>query len=367
MSESVTKAGPYFSSGSISFSSLRNAFKETTSGSIKASELRRNTDTENRNPIVPDATENSPISTGSNLKVSQFRNSIKYYYITQSGTDENLIINDLSWNLNLYKSIRKWVYIGGNVGSNTTSVAAARLTATAYNLTIDVTGNIFGAGGAGGTSGNISGGTGGAALRLSSPSGSNIVVNVSQSGKIYGGGGGGEKGATGANGVDGTCTESFTQQGPCGECPSCPDGYTVSRGCYEGRCCQSYSYCCGLFNCACEACSKKIKYVDCTRSYPAAGGLGGEGGDGGPGRGYNNLTGSLSGANGSPGGSNNGCQSTDGKPGNRGGDGGDWGLPGNNTTNTGNGGSAGRAIEGSNYSVVGTINSTTIKGLYNPS
>ena len=96
MSSSVTKAGPYFSSGSISFSSLRNAFKETTSGSIKASELRRNTDTENRNPIVPDATENSPISTGSNLKVSQFRNSIKYYYITQSGTDENLIINDLS-------------------------------------------------------------------------------------------------------------------------------------------------------------------------------------------------------------------------------------------------------------------------------
>jgi hypothetical protein len=32
----------------------------------------------------------------------------------------------------------------------------------------------------------------------------------------------------------------------------------------------------------------------------------------------------------------------------------------------GNGGSSGRAITGSNYSIVGTINTTTLKGLFNP-
>ena len=55
MTATVSKAGPYYSSGAISFSSLRSNFKEATSGSISASELLRNTDTLEENPIVPDA------------------------------------------------------------------------------------------------------------------------------------------------------------------------------------------------------------------------------------------------------------------------------------------------------------------------
>ena len=61
----------------VKFSQLRNTFKETTSGSISASELIRDTDVTNPNPIVPDAKDNENISKDTNLKVSQFQNSIK--------------------------------------------------------------------------------------------------------------------------------------------------------------------------------------------------------------------------------------------------------------------------------------------------
>lgn len=364
MSSSVTKAGPYFSSGSISFSSLRNTFKEISSGSIKASELKRNTNTSETNPIVPDATENSSVSSSNDLKISQFRNTIKYYYITQTGTDENLDIDDdLSWNSNLNKTIKKWLYIQGILGSNTTSNAAADLDVSVCNLTIDVSGEIYGAGGSGGTSSTISGGNGGNALSINNSSGSNLVVNIQSNAKIYGGGGGGEKGATGADGSSGTCVNTTTTQG-CGGKPGCPSGY-VETGQWSGGCCQSYSYCCGLFNCGCEACSQYLQGRYCRQEYTVSGGVGGEGGNGGPGRGYNNQSGSLDGAAGSAGGANNGCGSTDGATGETGGSGGEWAKSGGNTNNTGNGGAAGSAIVGSNYSVTGTINSDTVKGSYN--
>lgn len=68
MTATVSKAGPYYSSGEIKFSSLRSNFraqvrKETSGGSetfnsdtaqIKASDLRRITSTSNTNPTVPD-------------------------------------------------------------------------------------------------------------------------------------------------------------------------------------------------------------------------------------------------------------------------------------------------------------------------
>lgn len=364
MSATVSKAGPYFSSGSISFSSLRNTFKEVFSGSISASELRKNTTITDTNPFVPDATENTNISSSTNLKLSQFRNSIKYYYITQSGTDINFDIDTQSWNGNLNKNILKWMYINGTVGSNSTSSAASDFNATAYNLTIDVAGNIYGAGGAGGTSATISGGSGGTALSVTSSGGNNIIVFVRSGAQIYGGGGGGEKGSTGASGASGTCTNYATTSG-CGGAPGCPSGYTeYSSG--SGGCCQTYSYCCGLFNCRCTACSQNTRYRYCIQQYAVSGGAGGEGGNGGLGRGYNNLSGSIAGNAGAAGGPNNGCGSTDGNQGETGGSGGDWASNGQNTTNTGSGGAAGRAIFGSNYSVTGTINSSTIKGLYLP-
>lgn len=362
MAASVTKEGPYYSSGSISFSSLRSNFKEAGSGSISASELRRNTTVTDTNPIVPDATENSNISTSSNLAISQFRNSIKFYYITQTGTDVNFDIDAQSWNGNLTKNIRKWMYINGTCGSNSISSTAADFNTTAYNLTVDVSGGIYGASGAGGTAATISGGSGGPALSMNSSGGNNIVVFVRSSANIYGGGGGGEKGATGAAGSPGTCTDSYTASN-CGGCPGCASGY-VEGGCWSAGECARRQVCNWWGNCWWEA-SAWTHYRTCTRTYGVSGGTGGEGGNGGPGRGYNNA-GSLAGAGGAAGGPNNGCGSTNGATGETGGSGGDWGSSGGNTTNSGNGGSSGRAISGSNYTVTGTINSSTIKGLYLP-
>jgi hypothetical protein len=354
MTATVTKAGPYYSSGSISFSSLRLNFKESASGSISASELRKNTTTTNTNPVVPDATENASISTSSNLKLSHFRNTIKYYYITQTGTDTNFDIDAQTWNTNLSKNIRKWLYVQGTIGSNSTGSSAADFNSTAYNLTIDVSGNIYGAGGTSGTSATISGGNGGNALSITNTSGSNLIVNVRSSANIYGGGGGGEKGNKGADGSGGTCVVSETFTSGCQEqSNSCPGGWTQSAA--WNSCCQWR-----------RGCAANYWYKTCYYTYPTSGGIGGEGGNGGTGRGYNNLSGSLLGAGGAGGTGGGGCGATAGQTGETGGSGGDWASSGGNTTNVGNGGSSGRAITGSNYSVVGTINTTTLKGLFNP-
>ena len=360
MTASVTKAGPYYSSGSISFSSLRSNFKEAGSGSISASELRRNTTTSDTNPIVPDATENASVSTNSNLALSQFRNTIKYYYITQTAIDLNFNIGAQSWNSNLNKNVRKWMYINGTCGSNSISSSAATFASTAYNLTIDISGGIYGAGGSGGTSATISGGNAGNALSVTNSSGSNLVVNVQSSANIYGGGGGGEKGTTGANGTGGTCRiDQRFQTGCQQDSNSCPAGWTTYGS--GNNCCQ--------YN---RGCAANIWYKDCFLTYSTAAGLGGVGGNGGLGRGYNNFSGSLLGANGILGTQGGTCTSggypiisaTNGETGEPGGNGGDWAVSGGNTTNTGTGGSSERAITGSGYSVTGTINSSTIKGLY---
>jgi len=389
MTATVSKAGPYYSSGEIKFSSLRSNFraqvrKETSSGSetfntdtaaIKVSDLRRITSTSNTNPTVPDAIENANISTSSNWKSSQFRGSIKYYYITQSGTDINFDIDAQSWNSNLNKNIRKFLFIDGTCGSNDATLTAASLNATAFNLTIDNYGSILGASGRGGGTGGgapaISGQQGGDALEMTSSSGANNIVLVRNGSRIYAGGGGGEKGKTGDNGSNGQCYDSFTNNGGCG-CPGCPSGWI------DGGCGQRYgSHCdrrqvCGCWGDCWWESNGDSKYNFCYKNYSVTGGTGGEGGNGGPGRGYNNQSGSLDGATGAAGGSAQTCYDggsytttpSNGDQGETGGDGGDWGVSGDNTNNTGNGGSPGRAIFGSNYSVSGTINSDTIKGSY---
>jgi hypothetical protein len=353
MSATVTKAGPYFSSGSISFSSLRSTFKESGSGSISASELRRNTIITDTNPIVPNATENASVSASSNLALSQFRNTIKYYYITQTGTDINFDIDSQSWNSNLNKNIKKWMYITGTCGSNSYLSPAAVFNSTAYNLTIAVSGGIYGAGGVGGTTAIVGGSYGGDALSITNTSGSNFVVNVESTANIYGGGGGGEKGANGSNGSGGTCT-NYDEYQYC--LPS--TNQVCNIGTYERtyrlRCCEGSD----------DACRASLYRNVCVYYTSTSGGTGGSGGDGGPGRGYTNLSGSLLGVSGTAGTAGGGCGATDGTNGETGGSGGEWGNSGENTTNAGNGGVAGRAIAGSNYTVTGTINSNTIRGLY---
>ena len=90
----ITVAGPYFNgSGPIKFSELRQLFKEKTSGTVKASELRRDTSTSSTNPIVPDATPNEQISTSSNLKLSAFRGSVKRYYADSISDGDQVHLN----------------------------------------------------------------------------------------------------------------------------------------------------------------------------------------------------------------------------------------------------------------------------------
>jgi len=377
MAATVSKAGPYYVSGQIAFSSLRSNFRaqqrkttsggsaifDTDTGEVRASDFRRITTTTDTNPIVPDSTENGNISTLNDWKLSQFRGSIKYYYIAQSGTDINFNISSQTWNSNLDKNIRKFLFVDGTCGSNAASSSAADFNATAYNLTIDVYGNIYACGGVGGgtnASYPISGEPGGTALTMASSGGNNIVVFVRSSAQIYGGGGGGEKGANGTNGSPGLCVYT-TETAGCGGAPGCPSGYYetgYSGNC--GGCCQTYS--CGWSTC----CSQNRQCRYCRQDVPTAGGTGGEGGNGGQGQGYTTQGGPVFGSNGSLGGAGGGCGATNGNSGQLGFPGGPWATAGQSTSNTGSGGPGGRAISGSNYSVQGEINSSTIKGAYNP-
>ena len=380
MSVSISKAGPFFTSGPITFSELRRTFraqsrKTTSSGSetfatdvapISMSELKRDTNPQSPNPIVPDATENSAIGSVSDVALSQFRNSIKFYYITQTGSDIYFDIDALTWNSNLGKTINKTMFIEGNIGSdNALTPAASFEESPAYNVLFDVIGTIKGAPGlGGGKPGNVSitGQTGGTALSIISTGGENLVVNVNSSARIYGGGGGGEKGKTGDQGASGLCQDTETVQN-CGTCPDCPDGWTSTSGCYTGNACARVRRCNWWGSCWFET-TGYLRYDDCLNEYTVAGGLGGEGGDGGTGRGHGNESGALQGDIGAQPDPDNGCNSSQGQPGETGGAGGEWALKGADTNNTGDGGAPGRAIAGTSYSVIGSISATTIKGDY---
>ena len=146
MSVSVSKAGPFFASGPITFSELRRTFraqsqKTSSSGSeffasdaapISMSELKRDTNPQSPNPIVPDATENSAIGSVSDVSLSQFRNAIKFYYITQTGSDIYFDIDALSWNSNLDKTITKTIFIDGDIGSDNALTPAASFEPVSY-------------------------------------------------------------------------------------------------------------------------------------------------------------------------------------------------------------------------------------------
>ena len=223
----VTKtATAHFTSGEIKFSTLRDTFAvpARTSGSIKASELFRNTDNDRYIPAVPDATENANIAAnnystafdGTNLSLSSFRNSIKQYDFTQSGTDTKLDIDALDWNNNLSKNIMKKFIVNGTIGSDDPSVPAASVDGEIYNLFIDIgaTGKILGAPGIGGVYGTNSGkgGDGGTALYARSTATNTdpewyhtrfVKVLLTPSSELFAGGGGGGAGPTGGTGGTG--------------------------------------------------------------------------------------------------------------------------------------------------------------------
>jgi len=384
MSVLLSIDGPYFTSGPIKFSDIKSTF----GGGNNFGSYKRNTSTDATNPIVPDATENANISDDKNLRFGAFRNSIKSYTATQSGTDDNSGIDHntypnhpgfrmgnyfdsnnqygpagtgIQWNGNLGKNIKKTVNITGTCGSVDTRGPAAQIDAgTVYNLTINVSGSILGAGGDGSSSG---GGTnGGPALRVRSTDGKNITVNISSGARVYGGGGGGGRGADGAKGADGTCTSTSTVDSTC-YCECDCFSYkaseivggiigTISGQLYVATGCQSgvptntgYGY---AYPCTSTTISQ----------YSVPGAPGGTGGAGGNGQGYNHdRTDGSGGTSGTTG----GCPTygSSGDPGKAGGNGGDWGREASD--NTGQAGSAIIGTVGSGYSLNGA-NSSNCKG-----
>ena len=382
MGLTITKTGPYFNgtnapsnTTNMKFSQLRNTFRlNNTSGAISASELLRDIDVANStDPIVPDATENSgiaanPINTASNWKVSQFQGAIKFYDVEQdaSDTNANFNISALSeWNSNLGKTIKKKFTLRGTHTSTNTSIAAAQILSAAWNLTLEIHGNFYGAGGTGGTSSSVSGNPGGAALSIIS---GRVTVDIQSNGRLWGGGGGGEFGADGSQGSAGTCFKDTTVTA-CNTTPSCPSG-TVLVSQSQGGCCQNEQFCWGPWESFCgNNCVGYTQVGTCRETVASSTPAPVIGGNGGLGRGFNNFSGSLTGSSGaSPNcpqcASGFTLQSGTGSCGSQGGTGatgGEWGQNGGNTAAAGSGGNGGNAISGSGFTVIGN-NTNTVKG-----
>ena len=384
MGLTITKTGPYFAGvggatpnnqTEVKFSQLRDTFRlNNPTGAISASELLRDIDVANStDPIVPDATENSaiaptPINTASNWEVSQFFGAIKFYDVEQdaSDTNANFNISALSeWNSNLGKTIKKKFTLRGTHTSTNTSIAAAQILSAAWNLTLEIHGNFYGAGGTGGTSSSVSGNPGGAALSINS---GRVTVDIQSNGRLWGGGGGGEFGADGSSGTAGTCFKDTTVTA-CNTTPSCPPGQTlVSQS--QGSCCQQEQFCWGPWESFCgNNCVGYTQVGTCRETTASSTPAPVIGGNGGLGRGFNNFSGSLTGS----GGASPNCpqcasgftlQSGTGSCGSQGGTGatgGEWGQNGGNTGASGSGGQGGSAISGSGFTVVGN-NTNTVKG-----
>ena len=383
MAVTLSIDGPHFTSGQIKFSEIRSKF----GGGNNFGSYKKNTDTDATNPIVPDATENSAISTGNNLKFSQFRGSVKSYTATQSGTDENTSTatypgfrmgnyfatdqgvngpagTGIQWNGNLNKNIKKTVNITGTCGSRTTTHAAAQLDpgSAIYNLTINVLAGarILGARGSGGIANGGNGVNGGIGLRVYNIGAKNLIVSVKSGALVAGGGGGGGAGTVGGTGgkggdglADGGTTTVYGQtvcnnEAFAGGNPVCP----VSSG-QELVSSTFISEIAGPFF-VYQCCRRSVSIVD-NADTPTTGGTGGPGGNGGNGGGGEGYDGTDSegsfgagGAGGGAGGANAGNGGNGGQGG-RGGAGGTFGANGNpgNQGNTGNAGSSGNVTGGS--------------------
>ena len=406
MSVTLSIAGPYYTTpgSAISLSSLRINFKGTNSGSVSASQLRRDTSTDSTDPIVPDATENSAISTGNNLKFSQFRGSVKSYTATQSGTDENTSTatwpgfrmgdyfdtdqgvlgpagTGIQWNSNLNKNIKKTVNITGTCGSRTTTHPAAQLdpTSAIYNLTINVLAGarILGARGSGGIANSANGrngGNGGIGLRVYNTGAKNLIVSVKSGALIAGGGGGGGAGTvggTGGQGGDGTFTGTTyfectwggrsALNGP----PTFPFSFCLADGgaysCEGNKPANIFSIsgCRGNYTlgngCVCDDCLGTCFSTAPVATTGGTGGPGGSGANGGNGEGYDgtDLSGGLGvGAVTDWTGKTGGTNAGNGGPGGTGGNGGKGGEFGKNGDpgkqgNTGDPGADGNVTGGS--------------------
>jgi hypothetical protein len=373
----------YFNgNSSISFRSLQSVFGGNFN-TVKFSTYIRDASVDSTNPIVPNATENANIvTTASNLKASQFRGSIKYYILSQSGNDSTLDIDAQSWNSNLNKNVIKYFNVGGVMAATNTTNTGGSFSAEAYNMKFSVGGYIYGSGGAGGNANSGNGSKGGDALQVTnnsnrSGSSAKVEITINSTGRIWAGGGGGGAGSKGGDGPGLSCFYSAGSTQRVYDGGSTNPQRACNRTCLSGaqaigagwnlasngncdpvggnrkRCRKRQergSACVNAYNRNCN-----YRYY-----YTVAGGTGGNGGNGGAGQGANTNQGTGNGGNN---GNTNSCaangNNSTGAAGNSGASGGSWGSPGGNSA--GNGGGAGRAIFGSGYNVTGA-NTNNVKG-----
>ena len=290
----IEKAGPYFTgSVPIKFSQMRSYFKEETTGSVSASELKRNINDLERDPIVPDSTENSAIAdtVSYDWKTSQFRGSVKRYYATTNNTGggTNGAISQLSmgrfsgdngadWSNggtqgvdsinqldgNIARNVQKHIYITkvlysgdmgtdghhSGVGNGKDKEPAAKLipsepnnaSVPAHNVRmyIENTGAIYGSAGLGGH--HLNGGYDSNGVpKKSAPgkdggvalkivhTGSQTDIFLKDNAKVWGGGGGGEQGTMGE--LIGSSMEDMKH--------NCVKNYVVNSGCGQEPTCDA--------------------------------------------------------------------------------------------------------------------------------
>ena len=269
--------------------------------------------------IVPDAVQNSNISTGNNLKVSQLRSMVKKVVVAHTGgsNSQSNIHNITEGNLNdnLGKNVPKVVEIQNVWKAGSTSEYAMAVEGDLYNLhlQLDDSAKLYGREGVAGDGQTYAeststpavssnGGDGGSALYIKNNvtrgSGStNVNVYLGTSAKILGGGGGGAGGDAGtwvnstanctSRVTNGPFNKGIISRSSCEHNCSSPNNatdcrcnanrsYRRQRGYRRGtRYCTSYSY----------YCTGPVSGDFAVSGNPKAGG------NGGVGQGANNIGG----------------------------------------------------------------------------
>ena len=234
MAVTITATKYFTGTGPIKFSEIRDTFGEPNDGdvpgtNVRISDYKRNSTADidwnednTISPRVPDATENAELSdTDSDIQISDYRNTIKQYDVEQSGNEEERVYadgNTTDWNNNLSKNINKNYDVTGTIYANETSKYALAFEEGNYNnLYINVSGNIYGEGGALGESG------GGALYLNNKYDGDKVRLSITTNGKVWAGGGGGVSGNDGNDGTDLSCREAknWTAQNQYGQYSLC--------------------------------------------------------------------------------------------------------------------------------------------------
>jgi len=376
MATNVTKTS-HFTSGAgnpISFSQIRAEYGGSADN-VKASTYLRNTgsnvdwdaiNASSISPKIPDATENSSVTSDNDWTVDSLRDTISKYVVTQTGTNNELnysASDSSTWNSNLSKNVLKDFNVNGTVKADSTSDDALVFDGDLYNLDINVNGAIYGEGGAKDSDG-------GDALYVNNTyTQSNVKLNINSGGRIWSGGGGG---SDGSNGNTGSSLSCYVYNYPSAQNNSCGNLTTLTQNPNGQRSrCRGGSYRRGQgwnqFNRTGYHCGNGSTYTCRGITYNnVSGGPRGNKGTGGVGKGFSNLNTSINLAphigNSGNSGNTNKCNikgtSSTGNSGNSGNSGGDWGQSSTNT-------SAGRSIQKKGVKVDGKTSNTVKGGIIN--